>query len=115
MRSVSASQGRLQADLTRLLGTLLSREISDVRLVGVSVTRLEFQPASRYIEVFVHRMGEEDAADCIARLNRMAPTFSHALRKALPKRRLPNLRFHWDEAFDKEGDMLKLLDRLRSQ
>ncbi len=115
MRSVSASQGRLQADLQRLLGTLLSREISDVRLVGISITRLEYHSAARYIEVFVHRMSEEDASDCVARLNRMAPSLSHALRKALPKRRLPNLRFHWDEAFDKEGDMLKLLDSLKVQ
>ena len=42
----------------------------------------------------------------------MTPHFEHELRRALAKRRLPKLRFRWDEAFEKSGDVLQMLRNL---
>lgn len=47
-------------------------------------------------------------------LTRMRPHFEHELRHALGKRRMPRLNFYWDEAFEKSGDVLKILKGLES-
>lgn len=48
-------------------------------------------------------------------LTRMRPHFEHELRHALGKRRVARLNFRWDEAFEKSGDVLKLLKQLETQ
>ncbi|MDX8395881.1 MAG: ribosome-binding factor A [Mariprofundaceae bacterium] len=108
----NTGQGRFQADVHRLLTTVMQREIDDPRLIAVGVTRLEFPTRNEYIRVFVHSMNEGDTQGCIERLNRLAPRLSHALRRAMPKRRIPTLEFHWDDVFDASGDVLDILNKL---
>ena len=113
MRDASASQRRLLADIQRLLSTLIIRDVADPRFAGVSITRLEsFGPQS--LTVWVYHTGECDIEACMLTLTRMRPHFEHEIRHALGKRRLPRLNFRWDEAFEKSGDVLKILKGLES-
>jgi len=108
MRKLSPTQHRLIADVQRLLSTLLLRDVADPRFNGVSITRVELS-GSQSMTVWVYHNGETDKRSCIEALNRMAPHFEHELRRALSKRRLPNIKFKWDKAFQKSGDVLQLL------
>jgi ribosome-binding factor A len=112
MTNRSSGKERLQKDIHRLLTTLMRREIDDPKLFGVAVTRLEPSKAKQGMTVFVHRMDEDDPAAVVERLNKMCPHFEHELRKALPKRRFPSLRFRWDDAFDKSGVVNDLLSKI---
>ena len=112
MANRSSGKDRLQKDIHRLLTTLMQREIDDPKLFGITVTRLEPSKAKQGLTVYVHRMDEHDPADAVERLNRMRPHFEHELRKALPKRRFPSLRFSWDDAFDKSGAVNDLLSKI---
>lgn len=112
MHQSSANQRRFQADIHRLLGTLLQRDIADPRLQGIVITRVEAARGRHLLKVWVHRSGEEDAEDCTRRLTRLTPHFMHELRRALPRKRLPAIRFCWDESIDKGGEMLDLLQQL---
>ncbi len=112
MANRPTGKGRLQTDIHRLLTTLMQREIDDPKLFGVTVTRLEPSRAGQGITVYVHRMDEPDPASVVDRLNKMCPHFEHELRRALPKRRFPSLKFRWDDAFDKSSAVLDLLGRM---
>jgi len=109
MGNVSASQQRFLTDIHRLLSTLLYRDIADPRFNGVSITRMD--PSGRQLlTVWVYHNGETDQKACIESLNRMAPHFSHELRRVLCKKfRVPTLQFKWDSNFEKSGDVLQLL------
>jgi len=108
MMTPHPAQGRLYADIQRLLSVLLVREVADPRLQGVAITRL--QAAGKHsLTVWVHGI-DLDPVLCVEQLNRMRPHFEHALRRSLARRRLPSLRFRWDEAVDR-GDALR--QRLR--
>jgi len=111
-RPSSSGKGRLQTDIHRLLSTLMQREIDDPKLFGVSITRIEPSKAQQGMSVYVHRMNEADPKDIVERLNKIRPYFEHELRRALPKKRFPSLRFRWDDAFDKSSSVLDVLNRL---
>ncbi|MDX8401181.1 MAG: ribosome-binding factor A [Mariprofundaceae bacterium] len=107
----SASQRRLIADVQRLLSTLLAREVSDPRVEGVCITRVA-STGRHNLTVFVHRTPTGDIDSCMSALGRMTPHFEHELRRAIPRRRIPSIRFAWDEAFDKGGEVMAMLARL---
>lgn len=111
MRTPSAGQARLRADIHRLLSTLMQREIADPRLQDVTITRVESAAGGKLLILWVHGPDGIDHRDCIQRLNRLLPHFSRELRQALPKRRLPDLEFRWDDSVD-DGD--RVLHLLRS-
>ncbi|GAV20903.1 ribosome-binding factor A [Mariprofundus micogutta] len=112
MRKVSANQQRFLTDVQRLLSTLLYRDVADPRFNGVSITRVEAS-GKQFLTIWVYHNGETEQKACIDALNRMAPHFSHELRRALPKRRLPAIVFKWDSNFEKSGDVLQLLRDLQ--
>ncbi len=109
---IPPAQARLHADIRRLLSTLMRRDIADPRLEGVVVTRIEPLHGGHRVRVWVHRAEAVDTADCVARLNRLAPHFSHELRRALPRRRIPALEFCWDASIEAGNDMVRLLHML---
>ena len=111
-RPSSSGKGRLQTDIHRLLTTLMQREIDDPKLFGVTITRIEPSKAQQGMNIYVHRMGDVDPKDIVARLNKICPYFEHELRRALPKKRFPSLRFRWDDAFDKSSSVLDVLSQL---
>ncbi|HXH72536.1 MAG TPA: 30S ribosome-binding factor RbfA [Mariprofundaceae bacterium] len=112
MRATTANQRRLHADIQRLLATLMLRDISDPRLQGVSITRVEPSKGHHTLNVWVHRFNEEDVKGCMAGLERMKPHFEHELRRAMPRCRIPAIHFAWDKAFDDSGRVLQLLKDL---
>jgi len=111
MRANPAGQQRFLADIQRLLSTLLLRDVADPRFHGVSITRVEAS-GRQLLKIWVYHNGENDPDVCLQALNRMAPHFEHELRRALTRRRLPKIQFHWDTAFEKSGDVLQMLRNL---
>ncbi|RMH62116.1 MAG: ribosome-binding factor A [Zetaproteobacteria bacterium] len=104
------AEGRLHADIQRLLSLMLVREIADPRLQGVAITRVEVA-GKHSLTVWVHGI-DLDPALCVEQLNRMRPHFEHALRRSLARRRLPGLRFRWDEAVDRGESVMRRLREL---
>jgi len=97
----------------RLLSQLMQTEISDPRLLGVSITRVETTPSGHGLIVWIHHHSA-DAMDTERRLNQLAPHLMHLLRQALHRQRLPKLRFSWDEAMDKGEKVMRLMQDFSS-
>jgi ribosome-binding factor A len=102
-------KARLYADMHRLLATLMQRDIADPRLEGVCITRLEAVHGGQQLRVLVHKPGKVDQDVVVERLNHLASHFSHELRRAMPRRRLPGLRFCWDASIDEAAKLTHLL------
>lgn len=111
----SPAQGRLHTDIKRLLSTLMQRDIADPRLIGTCITRVDPSHGGQSVRVWVHKFDEGDTDVCIDRLNHLASHFSHELRRAMPKRRLPKLLFCWDKSIEDGGNMIRLLHSLEEK
>jgi len=105
-------KARLYADMRRLLATLMQRDISDPRLAGICITRLEPVHGGQQLRIMVHKPGETERDICIDRLNHLAPHLAHELRRAMPKRRLPGLKFCWDDSIEGAANITSLLASL---
>ncbi len=114
MRARTPAQARLHADIKRLLSTLMQRDIADPRLIGICITRIESLHSGQSVRVWVHKSDKVDTDVCVDRLNHLASYFSHELRLAMSRRRLPTLVFCWDKSIEEGGDMIRLLHTLDS-
>jgi ribosome-binding factor A len=85
--------------LARLLqpGKLRDRALFDA---DVTVTEVQLSPDLRNATAFVMPLGGANAADIIAGLRRSAPYLKGQLGKLVRLRRVPNLSFALDNAFD---------------
>lgn len=93
------------------MSTLLLRDVSDPRLADLTITRVE-SSGRQMVTVWIYHGGDVDGEMCVQAMERMAPHFQHELRRAMPRRRIPKLRFRWDAAFEKSGDVLSMLRKL---
>ncbi len=108
----NTGNARLYADMHRLLATLMQRDIADPRLQGVCITRLEPVHGGQQLRVLVHKPDEAEHQMCVDSLNRLSSHFMHQLRHAMPKRRLPGVKFYWDESIDEASKVTQLLASL---
>lgn len=100
MRSTPRTR-RLNENVREALGSILSDEVGDPRLVLVTVTAVEVSPDMRYADVYVVAHGDEQRYE--AMLQGLASARSR-LRSALAARvamkYVPELRFHLDTSVD---------------
>jgi ribosome-binding factor A len=89
----------LRHALARLLrpGALRDPALFDA---NVTVTEVQLSPDLRNATAFVMPLGGANAADIIAGLRRSAPYLRGQLGKLVRLRRVPNLSFALDSAFD---------------
>jgi ribosome-binding factor A len=76
---------------------------------NVTVTEVQISPDLRNATAFVMPLGGAKAADIIAGLRRSAPYLKAQVAKAVRLRRVPNLSFQLDSAFDSAERIASLL------
>jgi ribosome-binding factor A len=98
----------LRHALARLLrpGALRDPALFDA---NVTVTEVQLSPDLRNATAFVMPLGGANAADIIAGLRRSAPYLKGQIAKAVQLRRVPNLSFALDSAFDTADRISTLL------
>ena len=112
MSPKSPAKHRIQADIQRLLTTMIQRDANDPCFLGMVITSVDVSRDNQSAVVKVHGMNRDDADVLVNRLKRMSPHFEHGLRRSLGKKRLPKLNFSWDTALDDGNDMVELLNKL---
>ena len=85
-----------------LAGLLRPGELRDPALfdANITVTEVQLSPDLRNATAFVMPLGGANAADIIAGLRRSAPYLKGQVAKLVRLRRVPNLTFALDSAFD---------------
>jgi len=108
----SPAKHRIQADIQRLITTMIQRDANDPCFLGMVVTSVDVSRDNQNAVIKVHGMKRDEADVLVDKLRRMTPHFEHGLRRAMGKKRFPKLNFSWDTALDAGNDMVELLNKL---
>ncbi len=102
---------RINAQLQRELAEMIRDELSDPRLVGLTVTDVDVAPDMRNATVKISKLAlQADLSEPVKILNHAAVLLRHNLGKRLRLRSVPVLHFRADNALA-EGDRIHGLIR----
>jgi ribosome-binding factor A len=95
---------------------LLRRQVKDPRLGSfVTVTEVSTSPDLRFAKVFVsHIASDEEKQETLSGLAAASGFLRNELAKRLELRRIPELRFQWDDSIERGAHLLTLIDKVAS-
>ncbi len=98
------------------ISLLLGREISDPRLAGVNVTRVQVTNDLRLAKVYVTPRGsDEENQEMMDALTRASGYFRHHLAQALDLRYAPEVRFYLDRGIEMGERFLQVLEQVHTE
>jgi ribosome-binding factor A len=100
---------RISAELRRLLGAMVHEAVRDTALPSVSVSDVEVTRDFDFATVFVTALSPETSKDAVKALNEMAKEFRRELSKVMRMRRVPELKFKYDDSVDRGARIDELL------
>jgi len=101
---------RISAQLRKELALLVHAAVRDHALPSVSVSDVEVTRDLDMATVFVTTLVADEGKTATKALNEMAKEFRHQLSRMLSIRRVPELRFRYDDSMDK-GERIESLLR----
>jgi ribosome-binding factor A len=107
---------RIAEDIRDALGSALTAQMSDPRLLGTVITRVEISADLGVAQVYVRILGEPTPRairDAVKALGRAAGLLRRVIGTRLRTKRVPELRFNYDEAMDARARVDELLDEIR--
>lgn len=103
---------RVGEQLKRELAELLRSEADDPRLALVSITTVIVSRDMAHAKVFVTLLGyENERAEVVAALNRLAPELRRLLGRMLRLRVVPRLVFSYDDVVERGAALSALIDQ----
>jgi len=101
---------RISAELRRLVGAMVHEAVRDHALPSVSVSDVEVTKDFDVATVYVTALLPETSKEAVKALNEMAKEFRHQLSQVMRMRRVPELRFRYDDSVDR-GERIDALLR----
>ena len=114
---VSKTRATRIADRIReVLSEMLIQEISDPRLLGISVTDVTVDRELAYAEVYVSALeGSERSEEILAGMEHAQGYLRRELAQRVDLRQFPRLRFHWDPTFERADRIERLIASLHNE
>lgn len=110
---MSIKQERIGGRIRQILTELLLGEVSDPRIVGISVTRVELDSELNVARVWVAAIGEEENAKEIIEGFKHAKGFLRSeIGRRIRLRKVPDLVFRWDSSVEQTERIEKILNDL---
>lgn len=95
---------------------MLIQEISDPRLVGISVTDVKVDRELAYAEIYVSALeGSERSKEILEGLEHAQGYLRKELSQRIELRTFPRLRFHWDPTFERAEKIERLIASLHQE
>jgi ribosome-binding factor A len=101
---------RVSAELRREIGRLVHAAVRDHALPSVSVSDVETTKDLDWATVWVTTLMPDQSAVALKALKELAPEFRRSLSRSMRLRRVPELRFKYDESVD-QGELIERLLR----
>ncbi|MFK2904593.1 30S ribosome-binding factor RbfA [Dyella ginsengisoli] len=101
---------RVGAELRRELGLLVHAAVRDHALPSVSVSDVEITRDMDWATVWITALQAEQAPEALKALKELTGEFRRALARGMRLRRVPELRFKYDDSVDK-GERIETLLR----
>lgn len=90
-------QERTAEEIRIILSELLLREVSDPRLIDLTITRVNIDRELQHANVYVNALGDETRkTEVMKALERAKGFFRYELAQRMSLRTVPELHFHWD-------------------
>ena len=106
---------RVAEQLRSELALLLAREVHDPGIGFVTLTRVQVSPDLQSARIFYTALGDETARKNSARaLDRAAPFLRHQIGARLRFKRVPELKFLYDESIAGQDRIEQLLNEIRA-
>lgn len=107
---------RINERIQMELSEMLVREISDPRLLGISITDVRVDRELAYADIYFSALeGSERATEILDGLEHAKGFLRHELAIRVDLRTFPRLRFHWDPTFEKAETIEKLFASLNAE
>ncbi|MBA7582591.1 Ribosome-binding factor A [subsurface metagenome] len=108
---------RVSSLMRQEISGLLQRQVKDPRINQfVAVTEVSISADMKYAKVFVSCMGsEEEKKTMLKGLGAASNFLRNQLSKRLRLRRIPELRFEWDDSIERGDHLLQLLDKVSAE
>jgi ribosome-binding factor A len=100
---------RVNAELRREVGVLVHAAVRDYALPQASVVDVETSRELDVATVWVTALQPDRSAEVVKALKALAKEFRHQLARTMRLRRVPELRFKYDESVDKGERIEQLL------
>ncbi len=100
---------RVSAELRREIGLLVHAAVRDHALPSVSVSDVEVTRDLDWATVWVTALMPDQSVVAVKALNELAPEFRRALSRSMRLRRVPELKFKYDESVDTGERIERLL------
>lgn len=98
------------------IADLLAREVHDPGIGFVTLTRVQISPDLQQARIFFTTLGDEKARSTSGRaLERAAPFLRRKIGARLRLRRVPELRFVYDESIAGQDRIEQLLNEVRAK
>lgn len=105
---------RVERQLQRRLAELIQTELKDPHLDMINITHIDVSKDLSLAMVFVTTLSDDKQvqAQNVAVLNKAASHLRHCLAADSTWRKLPALRFKYDEAFQRSQRLVSLLENI---
>lgn len=115
--SRTIKQAQKESLLLREISSLLVKgSLDDTRLAGLTITRVKLSSDKSSCSVFFYNPdGQEAFKKTLEVLKLYKPSLRTALAKSIKSRYVPELIFKFDDQYEKEEKMNKLLDALKEK
>jgi ribosome-binding factor A len=101
---------RVGEEIRHEIGRLLGREVHDPAIGFVTVTRVKVSPDLQLARIYYTQLGDEKARQETHRaLERAAPFMRRQLGARLRLRRVPELRFQFDQSVEHQDRIEKII------
>ena len=112
MRKETGRTRKIGELLQRELAVMITRDLNDPRVTQVTLTAVDVAPDMSHAKVFItHLGGQEAALKALAGLNSAAGFLQRILRDRVILRKVPALRFVYDESVERGDQIERLLAR----
>ncbi|MGF1505756.1 MAG: 30S ribosome-binding factor RbfA [Chloroflexi bacterium] len=113
MAKPTRRQQRVASEIHTVMSELVTYEMKDERIVGITVTDVTIDRELQYATVYVTSMGGGDVRDeVLAGLRDAAGYMRRQLAEQIQLPSVPELRFAWDETFENAQRIESILDSL---
>jgi ribosome-binding factor A len=98
------------------IADLLAREVHDPGIGFLTITRVQLTPDLQQARVYYTTMGDESARRATHKaLERAAPFLRRQLGRRVRLRRIPELRFFFDESIERQDRIERILQEIQAE
>lgn len=106
-------QQRTAEQIRFTVSELLRLEVSDPRVQGLTVTRVDIDRELQHADIYVNALGDEEREEeVMAGLEHAQSYLRRELSQRIRLRKVPQMHFRWDYSLQNAEEIAALLDNL---